>query len=196
MSGPTPMGTAFTHQGRLTQGGLPADGVFDFQFALYDDPDQGSLVGGIVELPQQPVSHGLFTVTLDFGNVFTGGALWLEVRVRSAGGEYAPVLPRNELTPNAARRVRADGRIGSGRDHRQRHRWPLVPRGGGKPTLPVLVVRRNPQNFSSIRVKAVRVQAAFVAKQPSFALDSSRRARSRASCRLEVLRGLRMAFPR
>ena len=30
------MGTAFTYQGRLTDGGSPADGEYDFRFRLYD----------------------------------------------------------------------------------------------------------------------------------------------------------------
>jgi hypothetical protein len=32
----TPLGTAFTYQGRLTDGGGPASGAYDFQFILYN----------------------------------------------------------------------------------------------------------------------------------------------------------------
>ena len=32
------MGTAFTYQGRLTDGGSPANGPYDFEFELYLPP--------------------------------------------------------------------------------------------------------------------------------------------------------------
>ena len=42
----TPLGTAFTYQGRLTdEAGVPVDDTCDFQFSLWDDPDAGTQVG-------------------------------------------------------------------------------------------------------------------------------------------------------
>ena len=35
------VGTAFTYQGRLDQGGSPTSGTYDFRFRLYDDGDAG-----------------------------------------------------------------------------------------------------------------------------------------------------------
>jgi hypothetical protein len=37
------MGTAFTYQGKLQDGGAPADGLYDFDFKLFDGAD-GSYV--------------------------------------------------------------------------------------------------------------------------------------------------------
>ena len=34
-----PMSTAFTYQGRLLDDNMAADGLYDFQFSLYDDPN-------------------------------------------------------------------------------------------------------------------------------------------------------------
>ena len=33
------VGTVFTYQGRLSDGGGAAEGEYDFKFALYDDPN-------------------------------------------------------------------------------------------------------------------------------------------------------------
>jgi len=98
----SPMGTAFTYQGRLTDGGSPANGVYDFRFQLYDAESGGTQVGTTVTADDVQVSEGLFTVRLDFGaGVFTGDGLWLEVGVRPGGstGAYTTLTPRQELTP-------------------------------------------------------------------------------------------------
>lgn len=99
------LGTSFAYQGRLEVLGSPATGSFDFEFRLYDDPDPfaATLIGtdthaGVV------VDDGLFTVELDFGDVFDGEASWLEIRVRrSSGGVLTSLFPLQPLTaaPNA-----------------------------------------------------------------------------------------------
>lgn len=104
---PEPMGTAFTYQGFLRQGGVPADGDYDFIFTLYQD-DQGTIqVGPTLEFdgvvgnpPPITVTSGQFTIVLDFGTgVFTGDARWLAIEVRQTGvGGYIP-LGRQEVTP-------------------------------------------------------------------------------------------------
>jgi hypothetical protein len=100
LHGQSPVGTAFTYQGRLTESGGPATGAYDFEFSLYDDPEYGSVVAGPLEKLAQEVTYGLFTATLDFGPAFSGEARWLEVRVRPAGEGYYTVLsPRQALTP-------------------------------------------------------------------------------------------------
>lgn len=99
-SGPTAaLGTAFTYQGHLLDGGNPADGDYDFVFRLYDAPG-GNILVGTVTVDDQPVVEGLFTVELDFGDVFDGTALWLEIDVRpgSSMGPYTTLSPRQSLT--------------------------------------------------------------------------------------------------
>ena len=103
---PYPMGTAVTYQGRLLDGGLPADDPngYDFEFTLYDDLAAGSVVAGPITKDDWPVAHGLFTAPLDFGSdVFTGDARWLKIGVRpwDSTGAYTYLDPRQELTPRA-----------------------------------------------------------------------------------------------
>lgn len=94
-------GTAFTFQGRLNDGNLPANGNYDLRFTLYDSPGSGLVVGGPLTNSSTAVSNGLFTVTLDPGaNVFTGPARWLEIGVRTNGSAsaYQTLSPRQPLT--------------------------------------------------------------------------------------------------
>jgi N-acetylneuraminic acid mutarotase len=97
-----PMGTAFTYQGRLMNANKPADGLYDFQFKLYDDANTitGNQVGGDVNKPGVNVIEGYFTVELDFGSVFTGEERWLEIGVRDSDSNdvYAVLSPRQEVT--------------------------------------------------------------------------------------------------
>lgn len=89
-------GTAFTYQGKLTDGGQPAHGLFDFRFAIFDSAGGGSAVGGPLTNSAVAVSNGLFTTALDFGGgVFTGEASWLEIVVRTNGaGGFVALSPR------------------------------------------------------------------------------------------------------
>ncbi|MFQ5806598.1 MAG: hypothetical protein ACE5I3_09125 [Phycisphaerae bacterium] len=96
-----PVGTVFTYQGQLKEGGIPANGDYDFVFRLFDDPSAGSQVGGDYPVDDWLVIDGLFTVQLDFGTgVFTGDALWLEVSVRpgASGDTHTVLSPRQPLT--------------------------------------------------------------------------------------------------
>ncbi len=94
------IGTAFTYQGRLTDGGSPANGAYDLQFALFTSASGLTQVGSSVNVDDLTVSDGLFVATLDFGNVFDGTALYLEVSVRpgTSTGSYATLSPRQMLT--------------------------------------------------------------------------------------------------
>jgi hypothetical protein len=96
----TPLGTAFTYQGSLTDGGVPATGNYDFEFSLYNAESLGTQVGSTVPKGNVPVTDGLFTVQLDFGGVFDGTALWLQIGVAPGGspGPYTPLTPRQALT--------------------------------------------------------------------------------------------------
>jgi len=95
------LGTAFTYQGRLTDtGGVPLSGDYDFQFQLYDALSGDTPVGSAVAVGDKEVTDGYFTAQLDFGNVFDGTALWLEVKVRPGAetGAYTALNPRQALT--------------------------------------------------------------------------------------------------
>jgi len=97
-----PLGYAFTYQGQLVQDGVPAHGLFDLEFALWDSEFAGTLLD-VRTLELQPVTRGLFAVSLDFGmNVLDGRTLWLEVSVRphASGSVYTTLEPRQRLAPS------------------------------------------------------------------------------------------------
>src|SRR5436853_4582765 len=92
--------TAFTYQGRLTDGGTPANGNYDLQFTLWDSASGGSQIGSTQALPAVQVSSGVFTVTLDFGaNAFPGANRFLEISARLSGASAFTLLtPRQQIT--------------------------------------------------------------------------------------------------
>jgi hypothetical protein len=97
-----PVGTAFTYQGSLRDGSVPAEGSFDLEFTLYDDAAGGSPVVPAVVVEDVAVELGLFTVPLDFGaGAFRGDARWLAVGVRpgASTGAFTPIAGRQELKP-------------------------------------------------------------------------------------------------
>jgi hypothetical protein len=92
-------GTAFSYQGRLNDGGQPANGTnYGMVFYLYNVPTGGTALGnlGIVSVT---VSNGLFTVPLDFGNQFDGTPRWLEISVQKNGGSFTTLSPRQQILP-------------------------------------------------------------------------------------------------
>ncbi len=98
-----PMGTAFTYQGRLIDGNDSADGLYDFQFKLFDSAADGNKINEDVNIPDLDVTEGYFTVKLDFGSdVFDGDARWLEISVRPGDmndpNDYTTLSPRQEIT--------------------------------------------------------------------------------------------------
>src|SRR5688572_5411671 len=81
-------GTAFTYQGRLTDSGNPADGVFDMQFKLFNTATvgTGTQQGDTITISTVEVVKGVFAVELDFREeVFREETLFLEISVRPAG---------------------------------------------------------------------------------------------------------------
>src|SRR2546426_1885782 len=101
--------SSFTYQGRLTDGGTPANGTYDLQFKLYDTPNlnSGSQIGltltfdgGTGNPPAVQVTNGVFTVQLDFGaNAFPGANRFLEIGVKHpADSSYTSLDPRQQLT--------------------------------------------------------------------------------------------------
>jgi hypothetical protein len=99
-----PVRTGWTYQGRLMDNNNPGEGVYDFQFKLFDDPYTGTQQGSTVDVNDLDVIDGYFTVELDFGSsVFNGNARWLEISVRPGDsidvGDYVTLNPRQEVTP-------------------------------------------------------------------------------------------------
>jgi hypothetical protein len=95
------VGAGFTYQGRLTDGGSPANGVYDLQLILYDAAVGGTQVGPIVTSDDVTVTNGLFTINLDFGSVYNSTSLFLDIAVRpgASTGTYTQLTPRQALTP-------------------------------------------------------------------------------------------------
>lgn len=91
----------FTYQGRLTEGGQPASGSYDFEFQIWNALTAGAQVGPTITNAPVAVSNGVFTVALDFGaGVFDGGSRWLALAVRNASTQnpFAGLSPRQPVT--------------------------------------------------------------------------------------------------
>lgn len=93
--------TAFTYQGQLKDGGVPAIGPHDLRFRLFDAASGGVPIGATQCVNNLSVNHGLFTATLDFGQQFTSpAARFIEIDVRrDAGLDCANVVGFVTLSP-------------------------------------------------------------------------------------------------
>lgn len=97
-------GTAFTYQGLLTEGGQPANGLYDFRAQIYSRASASepgdALVSGTVT-STVGVSHGMFVLNLDFGaGPFNGESRWLLLEVRTNNTpNYTTLVPRQPITP-------------------------------------------------------------------------------------------------
>ncbi|HET8677933.1 MAG TPA: tail fiber domain-containing protein, partial [Blastocatellia bacterium] len=94
----------FTYQGRLTDSGNPADGLFDMRFKLFDTATVGTGTElGTITNPSVQVQNGAFSVQLDFApcaSCFDGSERFLEISVRPAGSvdPYMVLGPRQPIT--------------------------------------------------------------------------------------------------
>lgn len=89
----------FTYQGMLREREVPANRTYDFQFSLWTAPIGGAQVGPTLTRPSVRVVNGLFTVELDFGNVWNGSDRYLQIAVRPAGsGPYTVLSPRVKVS--------------------------------------------------------------------------------------------------
>lgn len=100
---PAAVGTGFTYQGQLTDGGAPANAAYDFVFELFSVETGGSHMGKL-NFEDITVTDGLFTVQLDFGaGKFPGSARWLAIFVRPGDSDdplaFVELSPRQPLTP-------------------------------------------------------------------------------------------------
>ncbi|MDM8562879.1 tail fiber domain-containing protein, partial [Candidatus Marithioploca araucensis] len=97
-SGQAFAGTAFTYQGQLKESGVAVTATCtSMDFKLFDASSGGTQKGSTVSKSNVSVVDGLFTTQLDFGNVFDGTDMWLEITVDCGSG--STTLSRQPLTP-------------------------------------------------------------------------------------------------
>ncbi len=102
-----PIGTAFTYEGFFWDNNEPAQGMYDLELILYNNPDPnyGIQVGYINEVNDCNVKDGKFIVNVDFSfgdpNVFNGQKRWVEIGYRNGElkdpNEYKIFKPRQEI---------------------------------------------------------------------------------------------------
>ncbi len=92
--------TEFSYQGVLKTSGIPANGVYDFEFKLFDALSGGTQQGATIQMFNVVVSNGVYAVSLDLGSgVFTGEDRFLDISVRAvSGGGFAQLSPRQKIT--------------------------------------------------------------------------------------------------
>jgi hypothetical protein len=104
------IGTGFSYQGRLTYNNSPTNGLFDFKFDLYAVQKGGKPIASVLKHAVK-VANGMFGTELDFGDVFTGSILWVQVSVKpsSSNEDFVLLEPRERIepTPNSLYAVRA-----------------------------------------------------------------------------------------
>jgi hypothetical protein len=93
------LGSAITYQGTFADAGVPANGSYDFEFALFTVASAGTAVQTVTKTGVA-VSGGLINTLVDFGaQTYNGQVKWIEVHVRHAGsGSYTTLAPRQALT--------------------------------------------------------------------------------------------------
>jgi len=89
--------TTFTYQGQLKNAGVNANGSYDFIFQLYDDSNGGAQLGSSLIRDAVAVNDGHFTVSLDFGNQFSGGSRFLQILVRQQPNIHTQLVPRQQV---------------------------------------------------------------------------------------------------
>jgi hypothetical protein len=94
-----PVGTVFTYQGKLEDNSVPANGLYDFEFRLFDALTDGAQFGPVLSANDVPVEDGVFSVPLNFG-AFSSEARWLAISVRPGAGvaAYEALTPRQAIT--------------------------------------------------------------------------------------------------
>jgi hypothetical protein len=86
------VGSSFTYQGELRQGGQPVNGPVQMRFRLFSALTGGSQIGATLQIQSLPVVEGRLAIDLDFGiSAFAGQERWLEIEV--AGAVLAPRQP-------------------------------------------------------------------------------------------------------
>lgn len=96
---------SFTYQGTLNDQGIPANGLYDVKFTVYEDEFGGFAVrDGIVTVLNVQVTDGLFEAFVDFGvsgTIFDSTRTrWLELEVKPSSNHLFETLsPRQRISP-------------------------------------------------------------------------------------------------
>jgi len=105
----------FVVQGQLRDNGSVANGLYDFEFELWDAVTGGNQVGITLTVDDLDVVAGVFTSEIDFGAVFNGNSFWVETRIRAGGstGAFSPLPSRILIgsAPQAHHATTADSLI-------------------------------------------------------------------------------------
>lgn len=104
LAGTAPAQT-ITYQGRLGNSGSAANGVYDFEFELFDAASGTNQVGVTDTVDDVNVVDGLFTVELDFSSgspINYAQDLWLEINAKEDATPTfgAPLAPRVQIRAN------------------------------------------------------------------------------------------------
>lgn len=149
--------TTLTYQGKLDVSGLPATGVYDMSFRLFDSPTlsaPANAVGTEICVFDVAVVNGLFNVNLDFGSVFNGNR-WLEIRVRADGtnscAQVSGITPltSRQLIASAPRAVFSQNTRGIILDAAGN----FASRGGSDP-IPLAIAHTSADEWLSLRSQA------------------------------------------
>jgi hypothetical protein len=92
-----------TYQGYLEDGGMPANGVYDFRVTVWDAANAGNQLGStqVFDTVGITVEDGIFTIYTAPGavnQVYTGGGRWIQLEVRPHGIGGYTTLPRQPIT--------------------------------------------------------------------------------------------------
>jgi hypothetical protein len=100
----SPVCTTITYQGRLTDAGAAANGLYDLRFTVYNTLTGGAAQGDPITVENAQVTNGVFTVQLNFASAFYNNpnAQYMQIEVRpgaSSGNDPFNVLtPRQPIT--------------------------------------------------------------------------------------------------
>ena len=92
--------TEFSYQGFLKESGDPANGLYDFQFSLFNSASNGQKLGITVMKEDIIVIDGVFQAVLDFNYLITNTCyLQIEVRPGTITSSFTLLSPRQSLSP-------------------------------------------------------------------------------------------------
>lgn len=93
--------SAFTYQGKLTNGGTPATGSYEMRFRLFNQAENGFEFGTPKIIPNIVVTNGVFTVKIDVGDwTFDQNDRFMEIAVRPQGNvnPFTVLAPLQQIT--------------------------------------------------------------------------------------------------
>jgi subtilisin-like proprotein convertase family protein len=101
---PRPYSSAFTYQGVLKENDVPLEGIANLRFSLWNTlqgNDPGNRVVGPVSVNNVPVQNGVFTASVDLGDLssLTPAGYFVQVEVSTPfNPAFVPLSPRQPLT--------------------------------------------------------------------------------------------------